>query len=308
MRKTARMEETTPIGDLTARTTEVLVVGSLILDIMVAAPHLPGMAETAIGTDWGQKCGGRGGRQAAAVAAAGGAVAIAGCVGADDFGRRLMTDLSEFGVDHRHVLMDAARRTGISVAIVDFAGDFGAVIVSGANLGIDPAAAVAAIHELRPGVLLLQNEIPESVNLAAAQAARAAGAIVIYNAAPMRIVGDALFAACDVLILDCQEASVLTGLTIRDAMTAQRAAPALCEKVATVLITLEQDGLVLAEAGRPALHIAPGLLSVVPVRAAMDQFVGMAALALARHQSINQAIGWNDGMVRPLISDQSFPF
>ncbi len=298
----------TPTGGGTAQINEVFVVGSLILDIMVAAPHLPGMAETAIGTDWGQKCGGRGGRQATAVAAAGGSVAIAGRVGADDFGRRLITDLGELSVDHRHVVVDESRRSGISVAIVDFAGDYGAVIVSGANLAIDPAAAAAAITEAQPGVLLLQNEIPEPVNLAAALSARAAGAIVVYNAAPMRIASDALFAACDVLVLDCQEASVLTGLTIRDAISAQRAAPVLCQKVATVVLTLEQDGLVLAEAGRPPLHIPPGLLSIVPMGAAMDQFVGVLALALARQQPIKQAIGWNDGITRPLISDQSFPF
>ena len=43
---------------------DVAVVGSLHLDIMVAAPRLPGLDETLIGSSWGTKCGGKGGNQA----------------------------------------------------------------------------------------------------------------------------------------------------------------------------------------------------------------------------------------------------
>ena len=49
---------------------DVAVVGSLHLDIMVAAPRLPGRDETLIGSAWHYKCGGKGGKQAAADPAA----------------------------------------------------------------------------------------------------------------------------------------------------------------------------------------------------------------------------------------------
>ena len=45
---------------------DVAVVGSLHLDIMVAAPRLPGRDETLIGSAWHYKCGGKGGNQAVA--------------------------------------------------------------------------------------------------------------------------------------------------------------------------------------------------------------------------------------------------
>ena len=61
----------------------------------------------------------------------------------------------------------------MSVAIVDADGDYGAVIVSGANLTLGPADVEAASAVLGGAkVLLLQNEVPEVANLAAAAAVR----------------------------------------------------------------------------------------------------------------------------------------
>ena len=59
---------------------------------------------------------------------------MVGAVGADDFGAFLMNGLDAAGVDRSHVsvLEDAA--SGMSVAIADDEGDYGAVIVSGSNL------------------------------------------------------------------------------------------------------------------------------------------------------------------------------
>ena len=54
---------------MTAQT--VLTVGSLHYDIMVEADHLPRRDETAVGTRWFPKFGGKGGNQAVAVAKAG---------------------------------------------------------------------------------------------------------------------------------------------------------------------------------------------------------------------------------------------
>ena len=50
----------------------VAVVGSLHYDIMVEADHLPRRDETAVGTRWYPKFGGKGGNQAVAAALPGG--------------------------------------------------------------------------------------------------------------------------------------------------------------------------------------------------------------------------------------------
>ncbi|TIM81213.1 MAG: ribokinase, partial [Mesorhizobium sp.] len=68
---------------------------------------------------------------------------------------------------------------GMSVAIFDDDGDYGAVIVSGSNLTLgekDVAAAAGLLAQAE--VLLLQNEVPEIANIAAARAAKAHGCCV----------------------------------------------------------------------------------------------------------------------------------
>jgi len=192
---------------------DVAVVGSLHLDIMVAAPRLPGRDETLIGQSWHYKCGGKGGNQAVAAARSGARAAFGGQTGQDDFGERLRANLVAAGVDVAHVGVDPARGSGMSVAITEAAGEYGAVVVSGANLSIDPATVAsrwAALWDCR--VLLLQNEIPEAVSLAAAAAARARGARIVLNAAPARRMSAAFLALVDVLVVNRVEAAHAVGL------------------------------------------------------------------------------------------------
>jgi ribokinase len=59
---------------------DVIVCGSLHLDIMVYAPHLPRPDETVVGTKWALQCGGKGGNQAVMAARAGARVAMIGRV------------------------------------------------------------------------------------------------------------------------------------------------------------------------------------------------------------------------------------
>jgi ribokinase len=191
---------------------DVAVVGSLHLDIVVAAPRLPALDETLIGSSWGLKCGGKGGNQAVAAARLGARVAFGGQTGADDFGERLRRNLAGSGVDIAHVGIDSANGSGISVAITESRGEYGAVVVSGANLTIDAEMVTdrwTALWDCK--VLLLQNEIAEGVNLAAARAAKGRGATVILNAAPARHLSEAMLALADVLVVNRVEAAMLSG-------------------------------------------------------------------------------------------------
>ncbi len=60
------------------------------------------------------------------------------------FGRFLLANLERKGVDHSFVRRDASQPTGMSVAIFDDDGDYGAVIVSGSNLTLGEADVSAA--------------------------------------------------------------------------------------------------------------------------------------------------------------------
>ena len=69
---------------------QVVVVGSLHLDIIVHAPDRPKKGETLPGSAWGYKAGGKGGNQAVAAAQFGARTSMVGRVGNDDFGGRLL--------------------------------------------------------------------------------------------------------------------------------------------------------------------------------------------------------------------------
>ncbi|MEP6565788.1 MAG: PfkB family carbohydrate kinase, partial [Mesorhizobium sp.] len=173
----------------------VTVFGSLHYDIMVDAPDRPRKGETVTGHAWQPKCGGKGGNQAVAAARAGMRAAMIGAVGDDDFGAALLANLDRTGVDRRFVRVAAGASSGMSVAIFDSGGDYGAVIVSGSNLtlgGDDIAAAGEVVAQT--AVLLLQNEVPEAANIAAARAVKAQGGRVVLNAAPARTLSAELIA------------------------------------------------------------------------------------------------------------------
>jgi ribokinase len=256
---------------------DVAVVGSLHLDILVKAPRLPGRDETLIGSSWHYKCGGKGGNQAVAAARFGAKTALGGQTGQDDFGERLRAHLMAVGVDIAHVDLDPANGSGMSVAISEEAGEYGAVVVSGANLTIDAEAIETRWQELwQAKVLLLQNEIPESVNLAAARRVRKNGGLVILNAAPAREMSQLLLNNVDVLVVNRVEARMLTGTEDPD-----RALPTLHLPRWDVVITRGAEGLSLMtrKGGRADIPALP--VKLVSSHGAGDCFCGALAARLA---------------------------
>lgn len=267
---------------------DVIVCGSLHLDIVVDSPHLPRLDETVPGTSWRKICGGKGGNQAVMAARAGAKCAMIGRVGIDDFGKTLKANLIANNVDAAFVSVDPTNGTGISVAIVESAGDYGAVIVSGSNLALSPNAnAWQTCGGAK--VLILQNEIPEAVNIAWAHAARQSGATVIFNAAPAREMSDELLKHIDLLIVNRVEAEMLCGLQVSDAASAIAVIPKLNKNVQSVIITLGEQGLIFKTKNDAPQYVAPMKVIVKSTHGAGDCFVGVLACKLANGKSLAAA-------------------
>src|SRR3984885_3507905 len=96
----------------TGTSAHVVVLGSLHLDILVHAPDRPKKGETLPGSAWGYKAGGKGGNQAVAAAQFGARASMVGRVGKDDFGKRLLSHLSDGGVDAKRVYTDPEAGSG----------------------------------------------------------------------------------------------------------------------------------------------------------------------------------------------------
>lgn len=258
---------------------DVVVLGSMNMDVTVRVPELPAPGETVLGDDAEYGCGGKGGNQAAAAArllGARGRVRMVGLVGDDEHGRRLVADLAEHGVDVDQVRALPDVGTGMAMICVDDHGENTIVVSPGANAAWQPHHLDDL--DLGPGdVLLVQLEVPvvtvaEAVHLAAARGAR-----VVLNAAPPQDVPASLLAELSVLVLNETEAAHLLGRAPQTtAHLEDLAAPLACG----VVVTLGARGALVRPPGSPAVHVPAVPVEAVSAVGAGDAFVGALAVAL----------------------------
>lgn len=283
----------------------IVVLGSLHLDVMVQAPGRPRLGETMVGSAWSLKPGGKGGNQAAEAARHGARVAMVGAVGDDAFGAPLLANLRDRGVDVGHVAV-RPEASGMSVAISEPSGDYGAVIVSGVNLTLDAAAAQQAAGLIAGARwLLLQNEVPDAANLAAAELAREAGCKVMLNAAPARLLPPELARLLDVLVVNALEAEALAGVPVTDRTGAMRAATALLAQAPCVVVTAGGDGLAAVDRTGLAVNLPAHRVAVISTHGAGDALVGALAARLVEGIALPDALRYANAGAALLVSTQA---
>jgi ribokinase len=265
---------------------DILVVGSLNMDLVVRAPRFPAPGETISGEDLVTIPGGKGANQAVAAARLGASVAMLGRVGRDSFGQTLINNLIGNQVEVNQVRPDDSA-TGTAIIIVDAKGQNSIVLSPGANGKVIPAD-VADLPDAR--ILLLQFEIPLDTVMKAAQRAREKGMKVILNPAPARLVDPTLLSLIDVLMPNESELSLLTGQAVTDPTSAESAARKLIEEgVRTVIVTLGAHGA-LAVTKDDSHYVLPFKVDVVDTTAAGDAFIGGFAVLLANGKSLDEAL------------------
>ncbi|QND44807.1 ribokinase (plasmid) [Rhizobium lusitanum] len=270
----------------------VTVFGSLHYDIAVFGPSRPRKGETVTGTSWHPKSGGKGGNQAVSAARTGVATSMIGAVADDDFGRFLLSNLDRKNVDHTFVRRDASHSTGMSVAIFDAEGDYGAVIVSGSNLTLGDHDILAAQDLLRrTTILVLQNEIPDSANVAAAKAVKEAGGRVMINAAPARVLSNDLQHFIDIIVVNAIEAEMLAGVPVVETLEgALEAARKLVRIFPEVVVTAGGSGVAYANRRGEEIVIEAVKVKVESTHGAGDEFIGVLAAEIASGKTMNAAL------------------
>jgi ribokinase len=269
----------------------VLTVGSLHYDIVVEADHLPRRDETATGSRWYPKFGGKGGNQAVAARRNGAASRMVGAVGDDDFGHYLRARLEAEGVDHRFVAECPGVGSGMSVAIMDVAKDYAATIVSGANLHIPPLTLQIPDIWTDVGLLVLQNEVPEAVNLAAGSEARRRGIFTVLNAAPARAMSQEFTRLVDILIVNAVEAEIMGAQPVCCLSSAADAARKLASQFEVVIVTAGSKGLAAWSAADEQFVLPAEKVEVVSSHGAGDAFIGALAAGIVRNADLRTACG-----------------
>ena len=208
-------------------------------------------------------------------------------------------------MDCAHVISVVGVGSGMSVAITDDGGDYGAVIVSGANTRIDVSRLRDAALWANASILLLQNEVPEPINVMAAQAARARGIAVWLNAAPARPLTADLEQALDGLVVNAIEAEQMCGIVVTDLSSAEQAAERLVSRFRSVVVTSGGAGVVGFERGGEPICIAALPVAVVSTHGAGDAFVGTLVAALAAGRGFASGLAAANGAAARHVSTRA---
>lgn len=277
---------------------KILVVGSLNADLVQNVPRVPNPGETIEGSELQMFCGGKGANQACAAARLGGVVRMAGMVGEDVFGARLVAELAAAGVDVSRIGR-SAKATGAATIFVLPTGENLIVLSPGANAEVSAASALEAVDAQEAGDLLLcQFEIPMQTVVAALLAARKRGVLTILDPAPAKPMPAEMFAAVSVLTPNQSEAAAILGEAAGEICSmddARVAADRLLQRgPEAAIVKMGGLGCVVATE-KFSVEIAGHAVKAVDTTGAGDTFNGALAVALGEGADLVEAARFANG-------------
>ncbi len=261
---------------------DVVVVGSINIDLVMRVARPPRPGETVMARDLVTIPGGKGANQAVGAARLGARTALIGRVGRDDFGTRLLNELKAQHVDIRHVTPTDNHATGVAMITVDEKGENAICVAAGANHRLTPSDVDAAAETLRRAkVCLMQLELPLATVEHAIELCRKAGVETILDPAPAPDRPPRALFGVDIICPNLLEAQALTqespGTHAEETRTLAAALAAYGAK--HVVIKLGERGAVVCD-GNGCEVIPPHRITPVDTTAAGDAFA--AALGYAR--------------------------
>lgn len=183
---------------------DLVVVGSINVDLTALVERLPGAGETVGGGRLRRDVGGKGANQAVAASRLGARVRMVGAVGSDADGLWAVETIRDAGVDVGDIAtVDSP--TGTALIAVDEAGENQIVVCGGANALVDAGGVAVGPDE----AVLMQLEL--SLDVVRAVAAQAAGFVVV-NAAPAQPLPADLVERVDLFIVNETEYAAIPEL------------------------------------------------------------------------------------------------
>ncbi|MBO9129786.1 ribokinase [Bacillus sp. 165] len=260
---------------------KIVVIGSSSIDLVAVSHRRPKAGETVIGESFLSVPGGKGANQAVAAARLGANVAMIGAVGTDDYGRFILENFQNEGVNTQYVAEVSNRVTGIAHIVVA-EGDNSIIIVQGAN----QAVTVSLVDKIKDEVVsadivLIQLEIPLETVEYVVELCDEHQVPIILNPAPAQKLSDNIIAKATYITPNEHECQLL--FDTEDINT-------LLWRYPNKLIMTEGDKGARFYDGERVIQVPTKKVSVVDTTGAGDTFNGALAVALSSGRSLGEAI------------------
>lgn len=269
-----------------------VVCGSLNMDIVCSGPRIPSPGETIIGREYNTHIGGKGCNQAVALAKMGIETYMIGCVGKDDYGKRIIDVLLDNNVGINHI-NEVNVNTGTAHIMVEDGGENNIVVIPGANFYLNTDMVLEAKERIvGASVLLTQLEIPLDSVIEFLGMGREYGIKTVLNPAPIPPEGlpDELLSLVDLMTPNQSEMKFLTGIDVMDESSFIKAAEMLHKKgVKEVVCTMGSKGACYSGHNRICRQDA-FLVDPVDTTCAGDSFNGALLAKLLEGNDIPDAL------------------
>lgn len=269
---------------------KIVVIGSSNADLVINTKKAPEGGETVMGESFAMNYGGKGANQAVAVQRIGGEVILVAKVGDDQFGHQMRNHFAEEKMDLTYLYTDAETSSGVALIIVDGRAENRIVVAAGANGKLTEKDIETALPVIEKSeIVLMQLETPMATVEYVCKKAAALNKKMILNPAPACQLSDDLLDGLFLITPNETEASILTGVSVENEASAQKAADILLGKgVQNVAITLGAKG-VWVQNVYCSLLVKSYNVNAVDTVAAGDVFNGAMAVALSEGKNLIEA-------------------
>jgi ribokinase len=276
------------------RRPSILVVGSLNMDMVFEVSRLPHPGESLVGQRYCKIPGGKGANQAVGVARLGAAVTLAGKVGKDADGAKLIEVLKQEGIATDFVFTAEKTATGLAVILIDHTGQNAIVTFQGANSELNQVDVSEAFAADRFDALMLQLEVPDEVIISSYQFAKKIGIPTFLDAGPARSFPLERIQGIDVLSPNETEVLALTGIEVRSIAEAELGAAELMERAnaKAVVIKLGEAGALLRTADGVCEHFPAPKVNAVDCTAAGDAFNAALMIRYLETNDLREAVAY----------------
>ncbi len=269
----------------------ILVVGSINMDLAVRSRVMPEPGETVIGEGFTMSPGGKGANQAVGVARLGGACRMIGRVGDDPFGRTMLENLRSEGVVCDYVETTEGVASGIAMIIVDANGENSIVVAGGANRRVTPDDLFGRTDAFEASdVVLLQLELPLPTVRAAIGLARKHGCKVILDPAPAPNPMPEDLCEVDIFSPNVGEAEIITGTkAVEEKVDKNVAADLVTRGADAAVLKLGHRGSLVVTADGHFYTVKPYKVDVMDTTAAGDAFTAALAVGVGRGDNLHDS-------------------